>query len=107
MVGKIFRVILTGYAQRRRRQINDYEERVNGKRRARKVQREIDKQAGKLKELPESNPPYHDHEEDYEVRYRRAFDYKIIFRIFKKAGEVLVLTIRNDAEDPNTIKDEL
>lgn len=107
MVGRIFRVILTGYAQRRRRQINDYEERVNGKRRAGKVQREIDKQANKLSELPEANPPYLDHEEDYEIRYRRALDYKIVFRVFKKLGEVLILTIRNDAEDPNKIKDEI
>ena len=107
MVGKLFRIILTGYAHRRRRQIHTFEEKVNGKRRARQVEREINKQAAKLEKSPEANPPYLDHNEDFEVRYRRAFDYKVIFRVFKKAGEVLILTIRNDAEDPSKIKDEL
>jgi plasmid stabilization system protein ParE len=107
MVGEIFRVILTGYAQCRRRQIDDFETRVNGKPHANKVQREISKQANKLENLPGAYPLYLDHNEDFEVRYHKAFDYKIIFRVFKKVGEVLILTIRNDAEDPNKIKDEL
>ena len=107
MVGKIFRVIFTGYAQRRRRQINDFETKARGQGQARKVQREITKQASKLEKLPNAHPLYLDHDEDYEVKYHKAFDYKIIFRIFKKAGEVIILTIRNDAEDPSKIKDEL
>lgn len=34
-------------------------------------------------------------------------DYKIIFTIQKKAAEVIILTIRNDAEDPDKIMEEL
>ena len=48
MVGKIFRVLFTRYAQRRRQQINNFEEQVNGKSYARKVQRSIDKASKKL-----------------------------------------------------------
>lgn len=107
MVGKLFRVILTGYAHRRRRQIHTFEEQVNGPRRAQQVTAEINKQAAKLEKTPEANPPYLDHDEGFEVRYRKAFSYKIVFRVFEKAGEVLILTIRNDAEDPGKVRDEL
>lgn len=107
MVGKIFRVIFTRYAQRRRQQINDFEEKLNGKRYARKVQRAIDKESQKLEKLPEAHPTYEDHDSDYEVKYTKALDYKILFRVLKKVGEVIILTIRNDAEDPDKIKDEV
>ena len=106
MVGKIFRIIFSGFARRRVRQIQNFEEEVNGKRRANDVRREILKQAAELAKLPDSNPNYLD-TEDEDVRYRKAFSYKIIFRVLKKAGEVFILTIRNDAEDPSKIKDEL
>lgn len=107
MVGNIFRVIFTRYAQRRRREIFDFEENLNGRRYARKVQRAIDTEARKLEKLPESHPAYLDHDSDYEVKYTKALDYKILFRILKKVGEVIILTIRNDAEDPDKIKDEV
>jgi len=107
MAGKIFRVIFTWYAQRRRQQINDFEENLNGKRYARKVQRTIDEASRKLEKLPEAHPIYEDHDSDYEVRYTKALDYKILFRILKKVGEVIILTIRNDAEYPDKIRDEV
>ena len=107
MVGKIFRVLFTRNAQRRRQQVNDFEENLNGKRYARKVQRTIDKESQKLKELPEAHPIYEDHDSDYEVRYTKALDYKILFRVLKKVGEVIILTIRNDAENPDKIRNEV
>ncbi len=100
MVGKIFRVLFSGFARRRVRQIHDFEERVNGKKRAGAVRREILKQAAELEKLPSSNPPYLDGN-GQDIRYRKAFRYKIIFRVSNQSGEVIILTIRNDAEDPN------
>lgn len=104
MVGKVFRVIITRYAQRRRRQVFDFEEDVNGTDYARKVQQEIDEEMKKLENLPEANPLYLDHDKDYKVRYTKACGYKILFRVLKKVSEVIVLTIRNDAEDPDTVR---
>lgn len=106
MVGRILRVLFSGLARRRVRQIHDFEEQVNGDERADAVQQEILKQAAELENLPASNPPYL-YAEDEDVHYRKAFSYKIIFRVLKKAGEVFILTIRNDAEEPGKIKDEL
>lgn len=70
------------------------------------MRNEILKQATELEKLPDSNPSYSDAEDDA-VRYRKAFSYKIIFRVLKRAGEVFILTIRNDTEYPGKIKDEL
>ena len=56
MVGKAFRVIFTRYAQRRRREIFDFEEKLNGKRYAEKVQRAIDKEAKKTGENAGGQP---------------------------------------------------
>lgn len=107
MVGSIFRVIFTRYAQRRRREIFDFEEKLNGRRYAQKVQRSIDKQAKKLEKLPGAYPPYLDHDSEYEVRFTNALEYKILFTILKNVGDVIILTIRNDAEHPDKIRDEL
>lgn len=107
MVGKVFRVLFTRLAQNRRRQIYDFEEGVNGVKYAQKVQQAIDDKAKGLEQLPDANPPYLDHDSDYEVRYTKALDYKILFRVLKKVGDVIILTIRNDAEDPSKIKDEV
>lgn len=106
MVGRIFKVIFSAFARRRMRQIQNFEEEVNGKKRADEVRHEILKQAAALDNLPASNPTYPD-ADDPDVHYRKAFSYKIIFRVLKKAGEAFILTIRNDAEDPNKIQDEL
>jgi len=106
MVGKVFRVLFSGFARRRVRQIHSFEEGINSKKRADDVRKEILKQASELDRLPGSNPTYLD-ADDKDVHYRKAFSYKIIFRVLKKAGEVFILTIRNDAEDSEKIKDEL
>ena len=77
-------MIFTRYAQRRRQQINDFEENLNGKRYARKVQRAIDKESQKLEKFPEAHPTYEDHDSDYEVKYTKALDYKILFSVWPK-----------------------
>lgn len=107
MVGKIFRVVFTRLAQHRRRDIFEFEANLNGRSYAQKVQQAIDKAVGKLEKIPESNPPYLHHESENEVRYTKAIDYKILFTIQKYAAEVIILTIRNDAEDPDKIMEEL
>lgn len=107
MVGKTFRVIISRYAQLRRREIFHFEKKLNGKRFAQKVQQTIGKQAKKLEKMPEANPIYQGHDSKYEVRYIKALDYKIIFMVLKDVGDVIILTIRNDAEDPEKIKDEV
>lgn len=100
MVGKTFTVIFTRKAQRRRQKIIDFETRRVSKAHARKVDREIRQSARKLIELPERCPLLPDTEEiEPRIRYIKAFSYKVIFTVFKKVGEVVVLTIRNDAED--------
>lgn len=108
MVGKLFKVVFAKKAQRRQRQIFDFEESESGKKQARKVQREIIKQAKKLKKLPESKPylPLTE-EEPEEFRYTKAFSYKIIFTVLKKIGEVLVITVRHDREDPDDVLKDL
>ena len=106
MVRTVFRVIFSGFARRRMRQIHDFEENVNDKRRASTIGSEILKQAAELQKLPDANPNYLD-ADDTDIRYRKAFSYKIIFRVLRKTGEVLILTVRNDAENPSKIKEEL
>ena len=107
MVGKIFKVVLTRLAQRRRRDIFEFESILNGRSYAQKIQRAIDNTAKKLEQIPESNPLYLHHESKYEIRYAKALDNKVIFTIQKNTDEVVILTIRNDAEDPAKIMEEL
>lgn len=106
MVGKVFQIVLARHAQSRRREIFDFEEKLNGRRHAQKVQRAIDREARKLEKMPESKPPYLNHDGGHEVRYTKALDYKILFIASKEDSEVTILTIRNDAEDPDKIKGE-
>jgi hypothetical protein len=41
------------------------------------------------------------------IRYVKAFSYKVIFTVFKKVSEVVVLTVRNDAEDTEEVLRDL
>ena len=75
---------------------------------ARKVNREIRAVARKLELLPESLPRLSGSEgEKQTIRYVKAFSYKIIFYVFKKEKKVVVITIRNDAEDPKDVMGDL
>lgn len=70
MVGKIFKVLFSGFARRRVHQIQNFEQEANGKKRADAVRREILNQAAELENLPASNPPYTD-ADDEDVHYRK------------------------------------
>ena len=37
----------------------------------------------------------------------KAWSYKIIFTVLKKLGEVIIVTIRHDKEDPDNVLDDL
>jgi plasmid stabilization system protein ParE len=107
MVGKIYRVVFTRYAQNRRREVYHFEERINGKRYAKKIQQLISEATQKLEKLPEIHPLYEYHDSTKEVRYTKALEYKILYHIRIETDEVVILTIRNDAEDPDRIAKEL
>jgi mRNA-degrading endonuclease RelE of RelBE toxin-antitoxin system len=107
MVGRIFRVLFTNNAQRRRGIIDDFETKKSGKRTAAKVQRAIDEAADRLEKLPEANPGYLLDEEKTGYNYNKAFGYKLIFKVFKKLGEVLIITIRHDNENPDEVNRDL
>ncbi|MEQ8704900.1 MAG: hypothetical protein RIC19_13315 [Phaeodactylibacter sp.] len=62
MVGKIYRVVFTRYAQNRRREAYRFEERINGKRYAKKIQQHISEATRKLEKLPEIHPLYEYHD---------------------------------------------
>ncbi|MEM6771510.1 MAG: type II toxin-antitoxin system RelE/ParE family toxin [Bacteroidota bacterium] len=107
MVGQIFRVFFSKKAQRRRQLISDFEKQSANAKKARKVQREIDKAARKLDKLPNANPIYQEDEDGTIFRYVKAFKYKLIFKVFEKAKEVFIVTVRHDAEDPDTVERDL
>jgi plasmid stabilization system protein ParE len=108
MVGKVFKVVFTKKAKRRRQSIIDFESRRVSADHARRIDREIRESARKLKRLPESHPILPGTEDIRpRVRYTKAFSYKIIFAGFKKLREVVVLTIRHDAEDSTKVIKEV
>lgn len=107
MIGKVFRVLFTRSAQRRRNIIDDFETKKSGKRRAKKVQQAIDDAADRLEKLPEANPNYLIDGKKSGHKYTKAFGYKVIFKIFKKIGDVLIITIRHDNEDPSEVERDL
>lgn len=99
MVNKLFRVAFSRIAKQRLREISDYTARTASPAVSRKVRRGILKEARKLEKLPASKPPLPGTEDyGYEVRYTKAWSYKIIFRIFNPKNLVRIMTIRHDAE---------
>ena len=85
MVDKIFRVIFTRKAQRRRNQIIDFETTRISKKHAQKVDLEIRKAARKLEELPESKPILPNTEEEVSsIRHTKAFLIKLFLPSSKK-----------------------
>ena len=108
MVDKLFRVAFSGIAKQRLREISDYTARAAYPAVSRKVRRGILKEAGKLEKFPASNPPLPGTEDyDYEVRYTKAWSYKIIFRVFNPENVVRVMTIRHDAELDEDVRKDL
>jgi|AntRauTorckE5430_2_1112549.scaffolds.fasta_scaffold03999_4 plasmid stabilization system protein ParE len=108
MLGQLFRVIFSRKAQRRLNQINDYQEENVSVSNARKVSGEIRNAARKLERSPQAYPILPGTgDESEEIRYTKAWSYKLIFTVFKKLGEVVVVTIRHDKEDPDDVLDDL
>jgi len=90
MLGRLFRVIFSRKAQRRLNQINDYQEENVSAANARKVSRKIRSAARKLERSPQAYPILPGTEDEpEEIRYTKAWSYKIIFAVFKKVGEVM------------------
>lgn len=108
MVGKLFRVVFSRTASRRLQEISDYTTRTASPAVSRKVRRGILKEARKLEKLPASKPHLPDTKDyDYEVRYTKAWSYKIIFRVFDVKNLVRVMTIRHDAELDEDVRRDL
>lgn len=108
MVGKIFKVVFSNLARKRRREVFDFEKRRVNTTHARSVNSDIGKAARGLKKLPGSKPllPKTEDESD-EFRYTKARNYKIIFKVLKKIGSVLIITIRSDEEDYDEVLDDV
>ncbi len=106
MVGKLFRVIFSRKSRQRLKDISDYNTRTASSAVSKKIRQGIIKEARKLEKLPASKPPLPDTDDyDYEVRYTKAWSFKIIFKII---GDIVnILTIRHDREDPKDIKEDL
>ena len=108
MVGRIFNVVFTQLANRRLNQIvDDLGQRASGSV-ALRIRQDIIREAKRLEKLPNSRPKLPDTEAlDFEVRYTKSRKYKIIFRVVDHQDVVRVLSIRHDAEDPVSIRDDL
>jgi len=108
MLGRLFRVIFSRKAQRRLNQITDYQEDNVSATNARKVAREIRAAARKLERSPQACPILPGTEDEpEEIRYTKAWSYKIVFAVLKKVSEVIIVTIRHDKEDPDDVLDDL
>lgn len=106
MVGKLFRVIFSRKARQQLKDISDYNTRTASSAVSNKIRQEITKEARKLEKLPASKPKLPNTENyDYDVRYTKAWSFKIIFRII--GDMVRILTIRHDKEDPEEVEKDL
>lgn len=104
MVGRLFKVLFSPIARQRLQDISDYYVRNANSTTSRKIRQGIVDEARKLERLPESKPLLPNTESlDYEVRYTKAWSFKIIFRIINPKNIVRVLTIRHDSEDPEDV----
>jgi len=104
MVGQIFKVIFSPIARQRLQHISNHYAQAANIATSKKVRRGIIEVAKKLENLPASKPILPNTEElDYEVRYTKAWSFKIIFRVINSKNIVRVLTIRHDREEPQDI----
>ena len=108
MVGRLFRVIFSKKARTRLKEIGDYHKEHASEEVRLKVRNKIIEEAEKLERNPERHTLLPGTEDlDYEVRYAKAWSYKIIFRIFSIKQIVRILTISHDKQDPDKIIDDL
>ena len=108
MIGELFRVMFSSRARhdldRLEAEHTDRVSAANG----RKLRRGIVDAAKKLERSPAARPILSDTEDHpMEIRYTKFWSYKIIFVLFHKAGEVLLLMIRHDAQDHDETLDQL
>ena len=108
MIGKLFRVVLSSRARRDLDRLEaEHTDRVSAAN-GRKLRRGVIAAARKLERSPAARPilpATEDH--PLEIRYTKFWSYKIIFVLFRKAGEVLLLMIRHDAQDHDETLDQL
>jgi len=108
MVGQLFKIVFSRKAQQRIREISDYYTENASADVAKNVRRKIAKEAQTLAHLPASKPRLPEAEHlDAEIRYTKAWSFKIIFQILHPMNIVRILTIRHDNENPAEIKKEL
>jgi plasmid stabilization system protein ParE len=108
MVESVFQVVFSRKAMEDLRRIVDYLSQKASKSVGEQVRYRILDQAESLQNLPESKPILPGIEDfEHEVRYTKAWSYKIIFRIFHPTNTVRILTIRHDKEDPEDIISKL
>ena len=108
MIGRLFRVFFSSKARRDLDRLEaEHEDRIS-KANARELRKGIEAAAKKLERTPRVRPNLPDTEDHpMEIRYTKFWSYKIIFVVFKKAGEVLLLMIRHDAQDHDDTLDQL
>lgn len=108
MIGKLFKVIFTRRAVRDLNRIQDYHSKEVSATNGRKARKGILGASRKLTKLPASKPVFPGSEDNQpQIRYTKFWSYKIIFTILKKAGEVVILMIRHDKENPDDIRNDL
>ena len=104
MVEDVFQVVFSRKARQDLRNIIDYLGQKTSIPICEKVRKRILDESEDLKKLPESKPILPGMEDlKFEVRYAKAWSYKIIFRIFHPTNTVRILAIRHDKEDPEDI----
>ena len=108
MIGRLFRVFFSSKARRDLDRLEaEHEDRVS-KANARKLRRGIENAAQQLENSPEARPILPDTEDHpLNIRYTKFWSYKIIFVVFKKAGDVLLLMIRHDSQNHDDTLDQL
>lgn len=101
---ELFKVIITRTARRTLRNIFDYHEKNVSKATAQKVRKGILKKASELEKYPESGTLLPGTENAKNPsRYKKAWSYKIIYRIFQKKKEVKVLDFIHDKQHPEEL----
>ena len=105
----IYQVVFSQKARNDLQRILNYYSQKTSIRLVQKIRKHFLNQAEALQRFPESKPTLKWVDEDlgYEVRYTKAWSYKIIFRISHINKTVRVLTIMHDKEDPENIAHNL
>ena len=108
MMGKLYRVLFSSRARRDLDRLSsEHTDRISPEN-GRRLRKGITQTARKLRRDPATKPMLADTEDHpMEIRYAKFWSYKIIFVLFRKAGEVLLLMIRHDKQDHDETLDQL